>query len=139
MPDELQDISTTSTHPYLTAVGRRKTATATVRLFKNGTGKITVNKRPASEYFTNPCARTACLDALVAVGQQDKLDIEVRTHGGGRLAQSVAVRLGVARTLCLLNPTFRRALRKVGYLTRDSRKKERKKPGLKKARRAPQW
>lgn len=73
------------------------------------------------------------------VGQADKLDVEARITGGGVNSQADALRLGIARALCLLNPTFQRALRKVGHLTRDARIKERKKPGLKKARRAPQW
>lgn len=123
----------------LVAVGRRKTAIARVRLIKNGRGMITVNGRPADAYFTMPIARIACRTPLEAVGQADKLDVEARVTGGGIHAQGDALRLAIARALCLLNPTFQRALRKVGYLTRDARIKERKKPGLKRARRAPQW
>lgn len=123
----------------LHAVGRRKTATARVRMTKNGTGVITVNGKPFASYFTTRDARAAATEALIAVGQADKVDVEALVNGGGNRAQADAVRLGVARALCVLNPTFRRALRKVGALTRDARSKERKKPGLKRARRAPQW
>ena len=131
--------SATEELPYLTAVGRRKTATARVRLHKNGNGKITVNGKPYESYFPILETRTACHAALDAVGQADKLDVEALVGGGGPHSQAEAIRLGVARGLCELNPTFRRALRKVGFLTRDARRKERKKPGLKRARKAPQW
>ncbi|MDO8598539.1 MAG: 30S ribosomal protein S9 [bacterium] len=123
----------------LSAVGRRKSASARVRLIRNGSGKITVNKQVYTAYFTTFDARATCRTSLEVVGQADKLDVEARIVGGGINSQADALRLGIARALCLLNPTFQRALRKVGHLTRDARIKERKKPGLKKARRAPQW
>lgn len=123
----------------LSAVGRRKSASARVRLIRNGSGKITVNKQAYTAYFTTFDARATCRTPLEVVGQADKLDVEARITGGGVNSQADALRLGIARALCLLNPTFQRALRKVGHLTRDARIKERKKPGLKKARRAPQW
>lgn len=123
----------------LSAVGRRKRAIARVRLFRNGTGKIVVNGQDCASYFTMLIARATCQQPLDAVGQADKVDVESLIEGGGIRAQADALRLGIARALCLLNPTFQRALRKVGHLTRDARIKERKKPGLKRARRAPQW
>lgn len=123
----------------LCALGRRKEASARVRLTKNGTGVMTVNGKPYAEYFPTFVLQMVCRQALEAVGQADKLDVEVRVVGGGIRGQADAVRLGIARALCALNPTFQRALRKIGYLTRDARVKERKKPGLKRARRAPQW
>lgn len=123
----------------LRAVGRRKSAVARVRLIKNGSGNITVNHRAHTAYFTTHAARAVCRTPLEAVGQADALDVEAVITGGGTQAQAEALRLGIARALCLLNPTFQRALRKVGFLTRDARVKERKKPGLKRARRAPQW
>lgn len=123
----------------LSAVGRRKRAIARVRLFRNGTGKIVVNGQDCASYFTMLIARATCQQPLDAVGQADKVDVESLIIGGGIRAQADALRLGIARALCLMNPTFQRALRKVGYLTRDARIKERKKPGLKRARRAPQW
>ena len=135
------DIATAETteRTYLTAVGRRKRAIARVRLLKNGTGAMTVNGLPLDRYFVTTSTRVIGQAAMEAVGQSDKVDVEALVAGGGAKAQSEALRLGVARALCVLNPTFRRALKKVGYLTRDARIKERKKPGLKKARRAPQW
>jgi len=124
---------------YISAVGRRKSAIARVRLIKNGSGNIIVNRRASTAYFTTHAARAVYRTPLEAVGQASALDVEALVTGGGIRAQAEALRLGIARALCLLNPTFQRALRKVGYLTRDARVKERKKPGLKKARRAPQW
>lgn len=129
----------TTERAYLTAVGRRKRAVARVRLLKNGTGAITVNGRTLQQYFTTPASRTIGQSGMEAVGQSDKVDVVALVAGGGARAQAEALRLGISRALCELNPTFRRALKKVGYLTRDARIKERKKPGLKKARRAPQW
>lgn len=123
----------------LSAVGRRKRAIARVRLYRGGTGKIVVNGEDCASYFTMLIARATCQQPLDAVGQADKVDVESLIVGGGIRAQADALRLGIARALCLLNPTFQRALRKVGHLTRDARIKERKKPGLKRARRAPQW
>ncbi|MDO8462823.1 MAG: 30S ribosomal protein S9 [bacterium] len=131
-PTPIQDLP-------LQSVGRRKAATARVRITKNGSGTMTVNGKPYTEYFTTIAARAVCTQALEAVGQSDKLDISVLVRGGGLRGQADATRLGIARGLQKLNPTFHRALRKVGFLTRDARIKERKKPGLKKARRAPQW
>ena len=133
------ELASPSTAETLIAVGRRKSSTASVRISRNGTGTITVNGQPYTTYFTTLAAQIPCREALEAVGQLDKINVEARVSGGGKRGQADAVRLGVARALCELNPTFRRALRKVGYLTRDPRVKERKKPGLKRARRAPQW
>lgn len=124
---------------FLHAIGRRKAAIASVRLYKNGSGKMVVNNRDADAYFPSFVLRDAVRAPLIACGQADKVDISARVAGGGMRGQAEAVRLGVARALLDLNPTFRRGLRKVGLLTRDARVKERKKPGLKKARRGPQW
>ncbi|MBI4142389.1 30S ribosomal protein S9 [Candidatus Uhrbacteria bacterium] len=126
-------------HDWIAAVGRRKTAIARIRLLTNGTGRITVNGKDVNVFFTTPEMRAISISATTAVGQADKVDIDALLRGGGNHAQAEALRHGIARALCTLNPTFRRALKKVGYLTRDPRAKERKKPGLKKARRAPQW
>jgi len=124
---------------YLYAVGRRKEAIAQVRLIKNGSGKVTVNNRELENYFGSPVLREIVTAAIETVGQNNKLDISAKVSGGGLRGQAEAVRLGVSRALLLLNPVFRKSLRRHGYLTRDSRMKERKKPGLKRARRAPQW
>ncbi len=125
--------------PFLQGVGRRKTATAFVHLIKNGTGDIQINKRPLEVYFKVREQYEAVRAPLVSCGQANRLDIHAEVTGGGLRGQSDAVRLGIARALLLLNPTFRKNLRKSGFLTRDPRAKERKKYGLKKARRAPQW
>lgn len=124
---------------YLYALGRRKEAIATVRLYKNGKGKITVNGKLYTEYFPTGDMEQIVSGPLKSVGQADKVDIEAKSFGGGLRGQAEAVRLGISRALVLLNINFKKNLRKAGYLTRDPRVKERKKPGLKRARRAPQW
>lgn len=124
---------------FLQAVGRRKESIARVRLVKNGSGKATVNKKDIKEYFGNDLLVDAALGAMTSVSQLNKLDISAKVSGGGKHGQAEAIRLGTARALLQLNPIFKKNLRKAGYLTRDPRMKERKKFGLKKARRAPQW
>jgi small subunit ribosomal protein S9 len=124
---------------FIPAVGRRKTAIARVRLIKNGKGIITVNGKPYDEYFTVYELRNAITSPLETVGQADAVDVSAFVAGGGIHGQAEAIRHGISRALIVLNPTFRKSLKKLGYLTRDARKKERKKFGLKRARRAPQW
>jgi small subunit ribosomal protein S9 len=124
---------------YLYAIGRRKTSIAKVRVIKNGKGTMTVNGRPAQEYFTTYELRNMIVAPLKMAGQETALDVSADVVGGGIRGQAEAMRLGISRALIELNPTFRKTLKKLGYLTRDPRAKERKKPGLKKARRAPQW
>ncbi len=124
---------------YLYAVGRRKEASAQVRLIKNGSGKVIVNGREVQNYFGSPLLQEIVASALKVVGQDNKLDISAKVSGGGLRGQAEAIRLGSSRALLLLNPVFRKSLRRHGFLTRDPRMKERKKPGLKRARRAPQW
>lgn len=125
---------------YLEAVGRRKSAAARVRLWRAGkVVGVVVNQRPLDRYFPSAELQGTVLSPLKAVGQMDRLELTVIVKGGGTMAQAQAVRHGISRVLLQLNPVFRRALKKLGYLTRDPREKERKKPGLKGARRAPQW
>jgi small subunit ribosomal protein S9 len=124
---------------YLYGVGKRKTAIAQVRVFKKGDGKIIINEKTVKEYCATPSLAEKVVSPLKIVGQQDKLDVSAKVKGGGSTAQAEAVRHGIARALLLLNANFRKPLKKAGYLTRDPRKKERKKPGLKRARKAPQW
>jgi len=124
---------------YYEAVGRRKESTARVRLM-DGSGTFTVNEKDATVYFPRIGDLQDVLRAFEAVGQDaNKYDISVKVNGGGVTGQTEAVRLGVSRALLLINGDWTSALRKRGLLTRDARVKERKKPGLKKARKAPTY
>jgi len=124
---------------YYEAVGRRKESTARVRLM-DGSGTFTVNEKEAPVYFPRVGDLQDILRAFNAVGQDaNKYDITVKVNGGGVTGQTEAVRLGLARALVLLNGDWTSALRKNGLLTRNPRVKERKKPGLKKARKAPTY
>ena len=124
---------------YYEAVGRRKESTARVRLM-DGAGRFVVNEKEAAVYFPRLGDLQDILRAFSAVGQDaNKYDVTVRVNGGGATGQTEAVRLGLARALVLLNGDWTPALRKRGLLTRDARVKERKKPGLKKARKAPTY
>ncbi len=124
---------------YYEAIGRRKESTARVRLI-DGSGTFTVNDKEAAVYFPRLGDLQDVLRAFAAVGQEaGKYDISVKVNGGGVTGQTEAVRLGVSRALVLINGDWTSALRKNGLLTRDARVKERKKPGLKKARKAPTY
>lgn len=119
--------------------GRRKSAIARVRLVP-GSGEIKVNNRPGLDYFNrNPSYIAGIKAPLETLGLEGGYDILVRAHGGGLTGQADAVKLGVARALCELDPDNRQPLKTEGFLTRDPRAKERKKYGLKKARKAPQF
>jgi small subunit ribosomal protein S9 len=124
---------------YYEAVGRRKSASARVRVFPAGSGEIVINDRAADEYFCRPADRYTLMEPLRATAMESRFDISVKVQGGGIAGQAGAVRLGIARALVELDPDLRPILRKGGYLTRDARVKERKKPGLKRARKAPQY
>lgn len=124
---------------YFEAVGRRKQSIARVRLM-NGSGNFTVNEKDASTYFPRLGDLQDILRAFTAVGEDlGKYDVSVKVVGGGVTGQTEATRLGLARALLLINGDWTSALRKHGLLTRDAREKERKKPGLKKARKAPTY
>lgn len=124
---------------YYEAVGRRKASTARVRLM-DGSGNFVVNEKEATRYFGRVGDLHDILRAFSAVGEDaKKYDISVKVSGGGVTGQTEAVRLGVARALQSLNGDWTSSLRKHGLLTRDARVKERKKPGLKKARKAPTY
>jgi len=123
---------------YSEAVGRRKTSTARVRIVL-GTGKITVNGKEAEAYFTRLGDLQSILSPLRIAGLEGKVDVSVKVAGGGVTGQTEAVRHGVARALQIMSPDLHPALRSAGHLTRDSREKERKKPGLKRARKAPTY
>jgi len=124
---------------YLEAVGRRKTAVARVRLFTIGDNTFLVNEKPLENYFPTFELQQIAKAALQIMKCLDKFRILVKVKGGGLHGQAEAVRHGVAQALVLFNPDFRKRLKKAGYLIRDSRIRERKKFGLKRARRAPQW
>lgn len=124
---------------YIENMGKRKTAAARVRLFQNGTGKITVNDVDLTEYFPTPIAQMIVQEPLKLTALDSSLDFTIRVSGGGKQGQAEAVRHGIACTLLALNVDLRSVLKAQGWLTRDARAKERKKPGLKRARRAPQW
>ncbi|HSM71209.1 MAG TPA: 30S ribosomal protein S9 [Anaerolineales bacterium] len=124
---------------YYEAIGRRKRSTARVRLM-DGTGNFVVNDKDGSAYFTRLGDMQDILRAFAAVGEDSgKYDVSVKVLGGGVTGQTEAVRLGLARALQTINGDWTASLRKNGLLTRDAREKERKKPGLKKARKAPTY
>ncbi|MBI2551220.1 30S ribosomal protein S9 [Candidatus Uhrbacteria bacterium] len=124
---------------YIYAIGRRKRAIASVRLFPSGSGQFIVNKMPMKEYFPAETLQMAANAPLRQAGMQEQVDIHATVKGGGVAGQADGVKLGIARALIDLNPALRTALKKEGYLTRDSRRRERKKYGKKSARRSPQW
>ena len=123
---------------YFYGKGRRKTSTAKVRLFA-GIGKFIVNNLPAKEYFPSMESQKIINDPLIATGNANKFDISVKVIGGGKNSQAGATRHGIARALLVFDENLKKQLRDLGFLTRDTRMKERKKPGLKRARKAPQW
>ncbi|MBP9751114.1 MAG: 30S ribosomal protein S9 [Candidatus Peribacteraceae bacterium] len=123
---------------YINATGKRKTAIASIRLFQDGEGTFTVNGEPMKQYFVGVQPENA-LAPLVLAGLEKAIDLEIRVIGGGKMSQSDAVRHGISRALLLLNPELRSELKRAGFIRRDSRTKERKKPGLHGARRAPQF
>ncbi len=120
------------------AVGRRKTASAQVRIYP-GEGKIVINNKPFEEYFTRPVDLVTVMAPLKAAGMEDKVNITVVVKGGGVSGQAGAVAHGIARALSVMDEDLRPVMRKGGFLTRDARMKERKKYGLKRARKAPQY
>lgn len=124
---------------YWYGLGRRKCAIARVRVFKKGKGKIIVNDKDCDSYFPHYALRDMVRVPLVAVGKADAFDVSAKVQGGGLRGQAEAVRLGIARALLKYDEALRPTLKPLHVLTRDPRVKERKKPGLRKARRAPQW
>ena len=123
---------------YYEAVGRRKTSSARVRLYP-GTGTIVVNERPAEEYFKRATEMLALERPLVVTDTRSSYNVSILVAGGGTTGQAGAVAHGIARALCVADETLRPVLKRNGLLTRDARAKERKKYGLKRARKAPQY
>jgi small subunit ribosomal protein S9 len=124
---------------YIEAVGRRKTAVARVRLYPDTQTSFIVNDAALKDYFPTHEQQTVATEALQASGIEEPFRVSVRIYGGGEHAQAEAMRHGVARALVAHDPELRTTLKKAGYLKRDPRMKERKKFGLRKARRRPQW
>lgn len=123
---------------YYYGLGKRKTSIAKVRMYENGSGNVTINGESINSYFFGLLIENA-LAPLARVDQLKKVDVEVMVTGGGKSSQSDAVRHGISRALLVANPEHRSDLKQAGFLRRDSRIKERKKPGLHRARRAPQF
>ncbi len=124
---------------YYEGIGRRKEASARVRLFPGGTGRVIINDKEGLDYLTRTGDLEAALQPLRIIGQERGYDVTVHVNGGGVTGQRDAIRLGVARAILKLDPETRPARRSAEMLTRDPRVKERKKPGLKRARKAPTY
>lgn len=123
---------------YFYANGKRKTSVARVRLYENGKGEVVINNKPMEDYFFGTLIGNIKAPLKIANALKT-FDITIKIVGGGVSSQSEAARHGIAKALLVFDPALRPALKKAGFLTRDSRTKERKKFGLKRARRAPQW
>ncbi|MCL2081077.1 MAG: 30S ribosomal protein S9 [Oscillospiraceae bacterium] len=128
-----------SQRPYVYGTGRRKSSVARVRLYPNGTGQITVNNRDIDKYFGLETLKLIVRQPLVSTSTIGRVDIIATVVGGGVSGQAGAIRHGLSRALLKVNEEFRPTLKRAGFLTRDPRMKERKKYGLKAARRAPQF
>ncbi len=125
--------------PYMYGTGRRKSSVARVHLIPNGSGVITINGRDIDDYFGLETLKLIVRQPLVTTGTVSKVDVDARVAGGGVSGQAGAIRHGIARALLLVDENYRTPLKAAGFLTRDPRMKERKKYGLKAARRAPQF
>ena len=124
---------------FFEAIGRRKTAIARVRLFAKGDKEFLINAKPYNIYFPYPYFQKVIQGPLEVVNCPERFKILAKVKGGGSNSQAEAIRHGLSRALVLFNSTLKKKLRKAGFLTRDPRMRERKKFGLKRARRAPQW
>jgi len=124
---------------YFEAVGRRKTSTARVRIFSSGDSSVSVNDKKLEDYFPTKELQHIVEEPLKKIKIEKKIRITAKIKGGGIHSQAEALRHGISRALIIFNQEFRKTLKSAGLLTRDSRAKERRKFGLKKARKAPQW
>ena len=129
----------TSKKPYMYGTGRRKSSVARVHLFPNGTGSVTINGRDINDYFGLDTLKLIVNQPFAATNTAGKFDVVATVSGGGVTGQAGAIRHGIARAMLLVDENYRSALKAAGLLTRDPRMKERKKYGLKAARRAPQF
>lgn len=137
-PKKVAKTKTAIKENVIVATGRRKESIARVRMF-SGNGKVTINDKDVNDYLTNDYLRKIYSEPLVLTNTTDKFDINVNVIGGGLTGQAGAIRHGISRALVIASETYKAELKKAGFLTRDSRVKERKKYGLKKARKAPQF
>lgn len=124
---------------YYEGIGRRKSAVARVRIVEGGKGEFLVNDKKYAEFFNTEELTVAALAPMTATGTEKKFSVSVSVKGGGIRGQAEATQLGLSRALIKFNEEFQKTLRDLDYLKRDPRQKERKKPGLKKARKSPQW
>ncbi|MFZ8968250.1 MAG: 30S ribosomal protein S9 [Ilumatobacteraceae bacterium] len=138
MPDVEPPRGDTMNAPLTQTTGRRKEAVARARL-RDGSGNITINGRPLEVYFPTAVQRMIVTEPLRVAEVDERFDVDASIHGGGVSGQAGALRMAIARSLVEIDPESRPALKRAGLLTRDSRKKESKKYGLKKARKAPQY
>ncbi|MEK7164423.1 MAG: 30S ribosomal protein S9, partial [Patescibacteria group bacterium] len=138
-PQPIKEENIFANRKYIRAVGRRKSSTAQVKIFGNGSGAVLVNRQALKKYFGHFELEAVAVAPLEALGKAKDWDVSVTVKGGGKRGQAGAMRLGIARALVLSDEKLKPTLRKLGYMTVDARVKERKKPGLKGARRAPQW
>ncbi len=129
----------TETQQYFEGVGRRKEATARARLYVQGSGRVLVNDKPLDEYFGREIDRIAVYAPLKLTGTESRFNVSIKVNGGGVTGQAIAARMAIARALLEADPEFRLTLKTAGYLSRDAREKERKKPGLKRARKRPTY
>jgi len=127
------------TQQYFEGVGRRKEATARARLYVLGSGRVLVNDRTVEEYFGREIDRIAVYAPLKLTGTESRFNVSIKVNGGGVAGQAIAARMAIARALLEVDPEYRSTLKAAGYLTRDAREKERKKPGLKRARKRPTY
>jgi small subunit ribosomal protein S9 len=136
--EQTAELTAPAGEKYHAGTGRRKSAVARVRLY-SGSGTIVINGKPFQELFTRPLHQTKVRSPLAATDTEGRFNVQAKIAGGGVSAWADALAHGMARALIAFDPGFRPALRKAGLLTRDPRVKERKKPGLKRARKAPQY
>lgn len=147
IPEEIKEVKSSPEKKsnekgkYFYALGRRKTSIAQVKIYATSSkeGEFKINGKELTQYLTIKRFQIAALSPLTRLGLEGKFDIAVKVFGGGINGQADAIKLGIARALVVKDESLRKALKDNGFLTRDSRKVERKKPGLKKARRSPQW
>ncbi|MFH1451391.1 MAG: 30S ribosomal protein S9 [bacterium] len=140
MKEEVAKKPSPTSQQYFNGIGRRKTSTARVRLYVKGDNKFTINNKPADKYFDSEELVKIAYSPIEKMHCEGQFTVSVVVKGGGIRGQAGAIRHGISRALVLFNEAeFRKKLKKAGFLTRDSRMRERKKFGLKRARRAPQW